>query len=199
MKGVLPLLAICSLGVAWPVVASESCAAIADNTRRLACYDMEYRPATTVSVSSKWDVSESVSRIDDSKSVTLYLTSDDTFPGKYSRGRESATLIVRCLENTTSAYFRFGDHFLADIEGYGRITYRIDDAEARTESFRESTDHKALGLWRGGQAIPFIKRMMEGDAMVVRATPYNESSITTTFTIAGLSDAVVPLREACGW
>ena len=199
MKGIRLLSVLAAIMADSPAIASEDCAAIGDNTRRRACYDMEYKPATARSVSTKWVVSESVSKIDDYKTVTLYLTSDDKFAGRYSRESASGNLVVRCMENTTSAYFSMGDHFLADVQGYGRVTYRIDDAQARTEGFSESTDNKALGLWNGGRAIPFIKRMMEGDAMVVRITPFNQSAITTNFTIAGLTEAVAPLREACGW
>ena len=88
---------------------------------------------------------------------------------------------------------------MADIQGKGRITYRLDSEDAARHTFRESNDNQALGLWSGGQAIPFIKGMLGHDRMLIRATPFSDSTVTGEFNIAGLDEAIKPLREACNW
>ncbi|WP_455428303.1 hypothetical protein [Dryocola sp. LX212] len=35
--------------------------------------------------------------------------------------------------------------------------------------------------------------------MYVQITPYNESPVQTTFDLAGLSEALMPLQKACAW
>lgn len=82
---------------------------------------------------------------------------------------------------------------------YGDVTYRLDDAPARTKGFTESTNNRSLGLWRGNQAIPFAKEMLDHDEMLVRMTPYGESAVTARFRISGLREAIAPLRAACAW
>ena len=88
---------------------------------------------------------------------------------------------------------------MADIQGYGTITYRIDDQPARKKEFGESTNNEVLGLWNGGTAIPFIKSLFGAETLRVRAMPFNESALETTFSVAGLTEEIGPLRKACGW
>lgn len=179
-----------------------SCAKIDDTGERLLCYDGVFRTETKTepaTASSNWTVHTQTSKIDDSPTVVLMLTSDDDFPGKYGNQRTNAEMTIRCMENRTSAFFQFGDHFMADNGDFGHVTFRIDDKPAFSRSLRESTDHGTLGLWDGGASIPFLKQLMEADQLVVRATPFSESPITTTFTVAGLAAAIKPLRDACKW
>ena len=183
---------------ASPIVsASEKCAAIQNPTERLACYDMEYKPATKSQKASAWTVSEDQSKLDDSKTVVVSLESEDALQKRFG-GSEKASLIIRCQENSTSVYFIMADHFLSSIQGYGDVTYRLDSEKPKTIGMSESTDNKALGLW-GGSAVGFVKKMLGHDSMVVRLTPFNESPITTTFAISGLDEAIKPLRAACKW
>ena len=182
----------------------KTCAAMSDADKRLLCYDGIFRVKRTAATSmsarmnGKWNVRREVSRIDDSSTVVLSIKSDDNFLGKYG-AEKHASMIIRCMENTTSIYFKFGDHFLADIQGYGALTYRLDDRKPGKKSLDVSTDNEALGLWAGGSSIPFIKQMLGTESLVVRVTPFNESSITATFDIRGIDEAVQPVREACSW
>jgi type VI secretion system protein VasI len=174
-----------------------------DAAERLLCYDAIFREKTTsekpaAQTNTKWQLSTTKSKIDDSESRTLSIESDDDFAAKY-RGREKATLILRCHEHATSLYFIIGEHFLAEIQGYGEITYRVDEKKAVKKSFNVSTDNHALGLWSGGTAIPFVKQMLGGKKLVIRVTPYNESAVTATFDINGIDDVVKPVREGCKW
>lgn len=178
--------------------ASQTCASISSDAQRLACYDMEYKPAPTISISSKWSVSENLSPMDDSKTVTLHLESSEPIQNRY-RGVSAADLYIRCQEKTTALYFVYADNFLSSIQGYGQVTYRVDDKPSAKKNMTESTDNKALGLWSGGASIPFVKSMFGGENLVVRITPFNESPVTAQFQISGLEDAIKPLRAACGW
>lgn len=155
-------------------------------------------PPAPVALKPEWQYATQKSKIDDSTNVWLTLESNDNLPGRFVSSAP-AVLTIRCMENRTSVFFQFADHFLADIEGYGDITYRIDSKPARKRSFSESTDNEALGLWSGGAAIPFAKELFSGEAMFVRAVPFNESPVEAEFNIKGLADAIRPLRKACGW
>ncbi len=174
------------------------CAAIPDPDARLNCYDSLFKvvePPTTV---ENWRSDSSMSLLDDSKIVTLFLSSDAPIRSRFGSS-QPADMIVRCKENTTALYFLFADQFMSDIQGYGRVSYRIDSAKAAVWPMDVSTDNKALGLWSGSTSIPAIKQLIGGNSLFLRVTPYNESAIEMTFTIAGLEAAVKPLREACGW
>jgi type VI secretion system protein VasI len=179
------------------------CAAIESSVSRLACYDDLARqrdvaaPATTTVTKGKWHVTTETSKIDDSTNVYLILESNGEFAGKFGSSQK-ATLYIACRENKTDLYVVLGDHFLASSGGFGTVTYRIDKRAAKERQFVESTDNSALGLWNG-VGVSIIKELLSGASLLIRVTPFNESSITVEFTIAGLEEAIKPLRKACGW
>ncbi|OBX36995.1 hypothetical protein A8U91_01343 [Halomonas elongata] len=187
-----------ALGLFPGVHASEECAKISDNQSRLACYDAEYRPATTSDNTSDWYVREETSPIDDSRTVVLSTMSIDSIKDRLGR-QDKAMMAIRCIENTTSIIFQFANHHMADLNQYGVVTLRIDDQDAFKRRMSESTDNKALGLWNGGSSIPVVKRLFDADTLTVRATPYGQSPITVQFPVGELKKAIEPLREACHW
>ena len=145
-----------------------------------------------------WLVTMDKSQLDDSQSVYLSLSSDEPIKGQFGTPGP-AHLYLRCQENKTSVFLILNDMFLSDIQGFGDVDYRIDTKKAATARMQSSTDNKALGLWSGGTAIPFAQKLMEGEMVVFRATPYNESPVEFSFDLAGLKVAIEPLRAACQW
>lgn len=146
----------------------------------------------------RWIVSEDKSAFDDSRTVILSVESDDNIRGHFGPPGP-ASLYLRCMENRTVAYLVLNDLFLSDIQGFGKVEYRIDDGKAASVSMTASTDNKALGLWSGGSSIPFIEKLIRGERAVFRATPFNESPVEFTVDLAGLETAIAPLRGACSW
>jgi type VI secretion system protein VasI len=173
------------------------CAKIEDNARRLHCYDSAFRTSASVSNHSAWVVSEETSKISDRKNVTAFIESANTLRGRFG-DKPKATLILRCREKVIDAYVVFGGHFMSSHRE-GAVTYRVDKRPAKTKEFTNSNDHKALGLWGGGSAIPFIRELLGGVNLFVQATPMNESSVTAEFPLTGIEDAVRPISETCGW
>ncbi|MDV6329028.1 type VI secretion system-associated protein TagO, partial [Idiomarina sp. Sol25] len=82
---------------------------------------------------------------------------------------------------------------------YGNVEYRVDENRAKTRGFDDSTNNKALGLWRGSQSIPMIKELFSSESLLVRFTPYGESAVSARFPISKIETAIKPLREACNW
>ncbi|KEP69445.1 hypothetical protein DL1_03915 [Thioclava dalianensis] len=187
---------------AGPALAQENCKAIKDDPARLACYDLANGVSETTKLSGaglgKWQKAVDTSKLTDEKNVFLHLESEDPLPGRFGAAG-TAELWLRCQENKTSAFFTFNDNFMSDIQGYGTIDYRIDDHPMQKLRTSASTDNKALGLWSGGTAIPFIKSLTNSQELVVRATPFNASALTMTFNTSGLDSALKELREPCHW
>lgn len=174
------------------------CTVLSSDKERLECYDLVFRKAPLVSNSSKWRVIEEKSKLDDSREVRLSVLSAEPVRGRFGETK-NPILVLNCRERTTDLYIVFGDHFMSSLNGGGRVNTRVDRQPAKTFSMVESNDHKALGLWSGSSAIPFIKSLFGGSSLYVRATPYNESSLEMDFPIGGLEEAIKPLREACNW
>lgn len=179
----------------------DRCTEIENSLERLACYDDEagFNPEVKEEVvgSGDWLVRAETSKMDDSENVFLTLYSEEQTNCPYKSGRHS--IQIACRENETNLWVIFGQCFMSSIQGKGRVTYRLDSEKAATRNFRQSNDNMALGLWSGGTAIPFIKKMIGHDRMIIRATPFSDSTVTGEYNIAGLEEAVQPLRDACSW
>jgi type VI secretion system protein VasI len=174
------------------------CAMIRDDSKRLECYDLVFKKTAIISTKNEWDVREETSKIDDSKNITLHLKSMESIIDQYGQSSPMG-LWIMCREKKADLYFTFAGNFMSSTEAWGKVTYRIDKQPAATKTFKESTDHEALGLWGGGASIPFIKELFGASTLLVRATPFNRSSVTAEFNIVGLREAIVPLQKVCRW
>jgi len=200
-KIVLPAIFIAvSYSVSYADVAN--CKSLENNDERLACYDAalgaEAEGSDVVVDAGKWIKKVNISDLTDDKNVYLSLESDDLVRARFG-SPAPARLLLRCQENTTAATFGFNDNFMASIQGYGTVEYRIDSQDMQRVRANESTDNSVLGLWRGSSSIPFIKKLIGHQKLVVRATPYNESAMTVTFDISGLENVIGELRDTCSW
>ena len=149
---------------------------------------------------AKWRSHVSTSKIQDTRDVYLRVDSD-TYQQRFGRG--TATLAVRCVENTTAFVINFGEYLGDDsssvYEKWKRVTIRLDDQNPIVKRMDVATNNEAVGLWSGGASIPFIKSMIGKKRMVVRITPYGENTREMTFPIEGLEYFIDPLRESCNW
>lgn len=158
------------------------------------------KPIEAKKTYSNWGVDIDKSAFEDTTDVTLLSSSNEIVQGRFSLGGgDNIGLVIRCSENTTALYFHFPNQHMADIQGYGRVDYRIDKKKASRLNMSDSTDSKALGLWRGGKSIPFIKKLFGAKNLLIRYTPYSESPNEVNFNINGLEDVIEPLRKACNW
>lgn len=191
---------VMSLVLAFPAAArtAEECARISDPDSRLSCFDAPFVTEVPAVPTGEWTVRDTRSALDDSRTVILSVRSQHPLPGRFGRA-ERASLIIRCEENTTALYIVWGGHFMSDIQGGGRVDYRIDTRPAGHVSMRVSTDNMALGLWNGRASIPFVRRLLDGEQLYVRSTPFSESRVAARFAIARLAEAIRPLRAACNW
>ena len=186
------------------------CSALEDGLKRLACFDdiaavlngaADQEVAASVASAEdkgKWQQSIEASKIDDSTTVVLRLEAESPIVDRFERSHLPA-LIIRCMEKVSALYWTFDGLFVADSGGFGKVTVRLDREKARTFQTSASTDNQALGLWSGGQAIPFIRSMLDNSTMLVRMTPFSDSPVEMEFDIRGLAEAARPLQKACGW
>lgn len=195
------VLAIAGCFFGFSAIAQE-CATIENDLDRLLCYDKESGRIPSVKVepvsSGKWTVRSDKSDFKDTIDVVMTVESEGLLNCGHG-SRESATLLLRCKENTTSIYIATQCFLASGVGGYGTIEYRVDDKKSKKRDFNASTNNKSLGLWSGGQSIPMIKEMFGGNDILMRFTPYGESPESVKFKITGIDEAIKPLRDACHW
>ncbi|EHA1081806.1 TPA: type VI secretion system-associated protein TagO [Photobacterium damselae] len=175
-----------------------SCASIKGELARLDCYDALAKkhkldqPQTVIGIESvgigKWDLSEKVNPIDDSKTVTLFLEAT-TGQNKWN---QKVYLVARCQSNKTDVYIGWNDY----LGSKASVLTRIGSNKAVTSSWSLSTDSKATFHRK---PIAFLKKMEKSNSLIAQITPYNENPLTAVFDTTGLSKALVPLKETCNW
>lgn len=146
-----------------------------------------------------WNVEVSTSAMTDTTDVFASLDSKNTQICRSYGSSSYLTLWIRCFENTTAVIFAGDCHMASGFQGYGQVTYRFDDDDAKTKGFQESTDNLALGLWSGSAAIPFAKSMLGKNRMIVRFTPFGMSPVEYSFDLEGVDLAIKKVREQCNW
>jgi type VI secretion system protein VasI len=174
------------------------CAAIDGDLERLECYDRlaqslgldRAQPVpTAVEGNGKWQVSVKTNPLDDTTTVVLGLYAGS---GTSARGGR-VLLILRCKSNKTEAYISWDDYLGSEA----RATWRIGAEDARTSKWGLSTDKEAT--FYPYDAIAFIRQLLNADRLVAQVTPYSEDPVTAVFDLTGLTNAIRPLQNACGW
>lgn len=179
-----------------PTSEVAECAAKEGDLERLECFDQLARshsldgpqrnPVNTQG-NGKWQVGSQTNPIDDSTTVTLILQAESGM-GRYG---DPVAMVIRCRSGKTDMYINWRS-YMADGT---RVTARIGDARAETETWSTSSSNEATFK---PSPIPFVRRMMATSSFVAQATPYGENAITAIFDISGLEEAIQPLREVCG-
>jgi len=156
----------------------------------------EAAPEPLAEFTGAWNIELDKNALTDRTDVFIGINANETIQCGYESTRP--TLYLRCTDNTTAALL-VTSCFMADIQGYGKVRYRVDDGPMHSRNFIERTDNMALGLWSFGRSTPFIKQLMGGQKLIMEYTPFNDIPKQSTFDIRGVDDALIPLREACGW
>lgn len=179
-----------------------ACAAKANSLERLACFDdlaktvgpIHEQQSNTV---GRWTIETSVSNFDDTSSVYLSLIANEKINGWLGKSY-LPVLNIRCRERKTDASIDFGMSPAAEPELYDGATlqFRIDKQPLFKAVATKSPDGNTLFL---KDPTAFIKRMFKAEHLLVRFIPFTSSAQETTFSIAGLEKAIVPLTEACKW
>lgn len=185
----------------------ERCALIGPATERLACYDGLFRSGQftgendegTAPQQGMWASGVEVSQIEGTERPFASLQSEQLIPA-LPRGRQPARMTILCLDESTVVQFAFAGHSLGTPTSHsGTITTQFDRMPSRSQSLQLGADRTTLGFFTDEQALAFLDQLLQADTLFVRAQPQGQRSVTVSFQLEGIEDALVPVREACGW
>lgn len=144
-----------------------------------------------------WESHEALSPIDDAVIPSIHLAADAEYStGLGKSGR--AHLQLLCEQKRTVFAIVLPGLYMADSGGWGEATLRVDKKAARKQHFTAANDHGSLALI-GAPAISTAKSLLGGKSLFARVLPVNEASIDLRFEIAGIDEAIRPIRAACQW
>ncbi|QFT79215.1 Putative peptidoglycan binding domain protein [Roseovarius sp. THAF27] len=146
-------------------------------------------------ISGWWTIERERAAIDDSPMVTAINYSEydpQAFAGV-------TALLARCSEGQTAFIFIQDDFLIGDYRRQAfDMTIRIDEQEARTESWSSLTNNKGAGLF-GAKAERMMRRIYEAETLFLRLVEKNGERHDASFDLAGHRDAIEAVARACGW
>ncbi len=185
------------------------CAAIEDLAGSTACYDSIadrlgiYRPShASRQQTVNWDVGEETawslyaepSANEDVTNIVLRVPAGNRVGDERKGGRP--VLWIACRENNMDVYVDFG--FFVSTHDPETVAI-VDTRRPRHVPFRVSTDNQKVGLWMGGAANGFVRRLAGGRRLLVQVTSANGTRLAPEFDIRGLEDALTLFEQQCAW
>lgn len=183
-----------------PLDDAIACTSISDSLRRLTCFDAAFKDVKASQsgrlvnepAPSLWEVTRSRSPIDDSPTILATLAPSESSGAAF--GSQNVALALRCMENTTSVILSMGTFSVDDRMA---VTIRLGTEPAETSRWEISSQRTSVGLWTGSQAIPFIKRLANGETLAVRVD--GRTRVDAVFDLSNVEDVAQEVSEACGW
>lgn len=85
----------------------------------------------------------------------------------------------------------------ADREYTQTVRIRLDQGDAVTEHWGESTSHDAL--FSGGDTIAFTKQIAAAKTLIFEFTPFDANPAIVRFDVRNLGEHLPELGASCGW
>ncbi len=157
----------------------ESCAVIADDAARLACYDGVFRTDTPA-------VPEE----------TLSFDSERLIPARPS-GRAPATFTVACVEGSPRVGFGFAGQLISATGDIAPLTLQVDQRQTQVRTMQATDGNTRLTFANDRETEAFLDSLGGGRSLEVRVTPIGQRSLTVNFRLAEALAQIAALRESC--
>lgn len=192
--------------LAQPAATGQSCARIDDEAKRLLCYDLVFRtgvpgvdpsappPTKTVTLDEQLVEGWPLTTAPSPTGKGVFMTLTNISPEPMTDSDQSAKLTISCAGANTSISFWFPGRYMSSE---GRVLEASYDG-SKAEKYDVGGYDSQMSL-SGNKSIPVIKQLMAANKVKVSATPSSGPKFSAEFDLAGLTKAITPIREACGW
>lgn len=168
--------------MAAPAHAQEtgaSCAPIADDSERLACYDGVFRTG------------------DPRPSGDSVIIESERLIPALPTGRKPAEMTIACDGGTLTVQFVFAGQLVSTTGDIAPITLQVDQNATAVRTLNTSPENTAVGFWTTDESLAFLNSLAGGTNLKVRMTPVRQRSLTVDFRLAEHRDAIDAVRNAC--
>jgi hypothetical protein len=171
------------LALVLPAQAQEdgaSCAAIADDPDRLACYDAIFRAPDDGLLASE-----------------VLIQSEQLIPAR-PVGRELAEMVVACFDGGLEVRFSFANQLLSNTSDNAPLTFQVDSGGNTVRNLPVGDDNTTAGFATARDAVAFLDTLEGARNLKVRVTPVRQRSLTVDFRVADHLESIASLRGICG-
>jgi type VI secretion system protein VasI len=157
----------------------ESCAAVADDAARLACYDGIFRTDAPASPEGG-----------------LSYQSERLIPARPS-GREPATLTVGCEAGQARVSFGFAGQLVSATGDIAPLTLQVDQRQTQVRTMQSTDGNTRLTFGSQRETEAFLDSLGGGRSLEVRVTPIGQRSLTVNFRLNEALAEIQALRDSC--
>ncbi|WP_411753632.1 type VI secretion system-associated protein TagO [Serratia sp. (in: enterobacteria)] len=182
---------------------TRDCKVIADSGSRLECFDSQKNTLSDdddanditdpLGETGKWRINKIRSETDGYWNVYISLQSNTPFKGRLG-DFFYPSLNIYCDERETELYINWG--FLVSSNDLP-VSFVVDKQKIESEQWVISDDYMSTFYPRN--VMNFIDRLIQASTFYASVSTVGEDSATANFNLSGLSEAIKPLRGACGW
>lgn len=176
--GLLPLVLFSVVPAA--AQSGAQCAAIGEDTERLACYDAIFLNADLPP-----------------EGTSVTLESEQLIPARPS-GRAPATIRVSCDAGNLQVAFGFAGNTMSSLGRDTGITLQYDLQRARSSTLPVNADNTEILINKSADALTFLDGLVGATNLTVRVTPASTRSLNVRFNVSDFDDEVAPILAACG-
>lgn len=140
-----------------------------------------------------WMFEEIVSPLEGTRTLAAVLTSSTQVPNM-GGAPESVQLFIRCQSGSVAAFMGWPLYL-----GYnrGRLSYRFDAGELRTETWDTSTTGTAIGRFDNRRGRELIEQIGRSRQLAVRVLPQHFDPRETVFDLTGSAEVTARILAAC--
>jgi len=178
------------------------CANHADDTDRLRCFntlsfDVDAHSPTSNQKSDwiTWSLYQQISPIDSNLTVNIHIDATK----KLYKIDSLPQLWIWCDQDVTSIYFDYNYTLFNEGDYIWNIGVRIDDGDLEWWELKVSSTQDSVGLWDGRSSIPFIRKLISANRLLVALSPEGLGEQISIFPLNGLHNAISPIQSACHW
>ena len=151
--------------------------------------------ACTAKPVEMWEYGKSVDPMTD---TVMQIAMADAVSGEGKYG-DPIDLAVSCISSTAIVAIGWGSFIGMDptFKHKQEVTLRWDSTDAISSAWELGSDRDTVDntMLFDSESESFVKDMLRHDQLIARVTPYSGSSLTATFDLTGLEEAIKPLYE----
>lgn len=159
---------------------AAQCAAIGDDTERLACYDGLFR-----------------SGADARTGEPVVIESERMIPARPT-GRQPAVMTIACTPAGMEVRFTFAGQSVSNTGDIAAMTYQVDSAATLVRTMRADETNTKLTFATPQETDTFLDGLVGATNVKVRMTPVRQRSLTLDFRVDRVADEIAAQRAACG-
>jgi len=140
-----------------------------------------------------WRFEEIVSPLEGTRTLAAVLTSS-TEVANIGGVPEPVELFIRCQNGSLSVFMGWPLYLGLNR---GRLSYRFDSGELRTETWQTSTTGTAIGRFDDRQGRALIEQIGRSRQLAVRVLPQYFDPRETVFDLTGSAEVTARILDAC--